>query len=234
MKFKVLNNEMPEQDLRCPNCGSVFYIDFSDQTNLIMVNDVLLAQCPACKTIEDEPEFKYTENPDNIGEKYAQKINDLIEEYQKMMAESLAKEVIKEYLKEAKMNIKDCTQTKNGTPVKIYEVYEDKVHGAFFNGTEWIICIWRLDGQNVCYDDKYLNLDLSDWKDEIPWDCLRPEIKWVARDKCGQWLGHDGEPIKDGQDGIWCSAGHEIYALDGVKMPQGPADWKEAIARRPE
>jgi hypothetical protein len=142
--------------------------------------------------------------------------------------------ILDEAKKEAKMNIKDCTQTKNGTPVKIYEVYEDKVHGAFFNGTEWIICIWRLDGQNVCYDDKYLNLDLSDWKDEIPWDCLRPEIKCVARDKCGQWLGHDGEPIKDGQDGIWCSAGHEIYALDGVKMPQGPADWKEAIARRPE
>jgi phage FluMu protein Com len=49
--------------------------------NLVLINNVLLPQCPKCKTIEDEPEFK----------------------------------------KEAKMNIKDCTQTKDGTPVKIYE-----------------------------------------------------------------------------------------------------------------
>lgn len=132
------------------------------------------------------------------------------------------------------MNIKDCTQTKDGTPVKIYEEYEDKTHGAWFNDVEWIIAIWDSKGENVLPSKHALDLDLSDWKDEIPWDCLRPEIKVVARDKCGQWLGHEIEPNKDAQDGIWCSVGHEIYALDGVNMPKGPSDWKEAIARRPE
>jgi hypothetical protein len=194
MKFEVIDTKPPEQELQCLRCNTRFHTDPSIQMNLVLIDNVLLPQCPICKTIEDAPEFK----------------------------------------KEAKMNIKDCTQTKDGTPVRIYEVYEDKTHGAWFNDVEWIIAIWDSKGENVLPSKHALDLDLSDWKEKIPWDCLRPEIKVVARDKCGQWLGHEIEPNKDGQDGIWCSAGHEIYALDGVKMPQGPADWKEAIARRPE
>jgi hypothetical protein len=145
--------------------------------------------------------------------------------------------ILDEAKKEAKMNIKDCTQTVEGNPVRIYATDaggDFPVHGAVYQIGCWNIKSWTMTGKYWPGEDYHLDLDLSDWKDDIPWDCLRPEIKCVARDKCGQWLGHDGEPIKDGQDGIWCSAGHEIYALDGVKMPQGPADWKEAIARRPE
>jgi hypothetical protein len=81
----------------------------------------------------------------------------------------------------------------------------------------------------VCYDDKYLNLDLSDWKDEIPWDCLRPEIKWVARDKNGDWFGHIIEPKPI--DNVWDT--YYFYKVS-VIMPEGPSDWKEAIAGRPE
>jgi hypothetical protein len=137
--------------------------------------------------------------------------------------------------KDAKMNIKDCTQTKDGTPVKIYEEYEEKAHGAYLNKEEWLIAVWSADGHNVIPGRLNLDLDLSDWKDDIPWDCLRPEIKIVARDEDGRWFGHLEEPeLKmDGQYKIWWSTTMNC-PLKAINMPDGPTDWTEAIARRPE
>jgi hypothetical protein len=201
MKFKVIDTEPPEQELRCPRCNNRFRTDPSIQMNLVLINNVLLPQCPICKTIEDEPEFK----------------------------------------KEAKINIKDCTQTKDGTPVRIYATDgggKFPVHGAVFNKDDcrWTILTWTITGSLYLTGDEHgLDLDLSDWKEKIPWDCLRPEIKVVARDDDGRWFGYLEEPeLKmDGQYKIWRS---EIMncPLKAITMPQGPSDWKEAIARRPE
>jgi hypothetical protein len=268
MKFKVIDTEPPEQELRCPRCNNRFRTDPSIQMNLVLINNVLLPQCPICKTIEDEPEFKKEEAkmkflvieenfPDYkikcprccrsfwVGFSDPTKNANIIEKNGEWMpwcpfCECTGKENVLNLKKEAKMNIKDCTQTKDGTPVRIYATDgggKFPVHGAVFNKDDchWTILTWTITGSLYLTGDEHgLDLDLSDWKEKIPWDCLRPEIKVVARDDDGRWFGHEIEPNKDAQDGIWCSAGHEIYALDGVKMPQGPADWKEAIARRPE
>jgi hypothetical protein len=168
MKFEVIDTKPPEQELQCLRCNTRFHTDPSIQMNLVLIDNVLLPQCPICKTIEDAPEFK----------------------------------------KKAKMNIKDCTQTKDGTPVRIYATY-------LLNG------------------DHYVDLELHDWKDDIPWDCLRPEIKYVTRDKNGDWFGHIIEPKPI--DNVWDTYYfYEVFDLSSVIMPEGPSDWKEAIARRPE
>jgi hypothetical protein len=140
--------------------------------------------------------------------------------------------------KEAKMNIKDCTQTVDGTPVRIYATDgggEFPVHGAVYQIGCWNIKSWTMTGKYWPGEDYHLDLDLSDWKDEIPWDCLRPEIKIVARDEDGRWFGHLEEPeLKmDGQNKIWWSTTMN-YPLKAINMPDGPTDWTEAIARRPE
>lgn len=200
MKFKVIDTEPPEQELRCPRCNNRFRTDPSIQMNLVLINNVLLPQCPICKTIEDEPEFK----------------------------------------KEAKINIKDCTQTVEGNPVKIYEVYENVkfnvsyIHGAYHDNCGWwLMAVWNISGQNTIPCDDKLNLDLSDWKEKIPWDCLRPEIKYVTRDKNGDWFGHIIEPKPI--DNVWDTYYfYEVFDLSSVIMPEGPSDWTEAIARRLE
>jgi hypothetical protein len=74
----------------------------------------------------------------------------------------------------------------------------------------------------------------KDWEDDIPWDCLIDEIKWVARDEDG-WFGFAIKPWLDDKFDIWVSGDVLSYNLNALKiMPKGPDDWKEAIAGRPE
>lgn len=70
---------------------------------------------------------------------------------------------------------------------------------------------------------------VRDWKDEIPWDKLSGDIRWVARDSVGSWYGYRNKPrpLTD----IWSARGS--IKLGHIKMPYGPEDWKEAIAKRP-
>jgi hypothetical protein len=80
------------------------------------------------------------------------------------------------------------------------------------------------------HKEKY-NLDLTDWRDEIPWNCLRDEIQWVARDFSGEWSGFANKPTRFDETAKWIGW---RATLKGVKMPEGPADWREAIAKRPK
>lgn len=34
--------------------------------------------------------------------------------------------------------------TKIGTPIRIYHIYEDRIHGAYKYNNEWIVCAWSL------------------------------------------------------------------------------------------
>ena len=80
--------------------------------------------------------------------------------------------------------------------------------------------------------DREIEEYYKDWEDDIPWDCLVDEIKWVARDRSG-WWGYEFRPQPDLQNRMWYES-EDLYSLKAVKMPKGPDDWEIAIARRPE
>jgi hypothetical protein len=72
------------------------------------------------------------------------------------------------------------------------------------------------------------------WKDNIPWDILQPEIKWLAMDYDGRWYGYTKKPFqtldswKITYDGSW-------WSLENVVMPpSAPEDWTKTLAERPE
>jgi len=69
----------------------------------------------------------------------------------------------------------------------------------------------------------------SNWKDEIPWDKISGDIRWVAMDFDGNWYGYMEKPMQ--LSITWMGMGER--PLRHLKMPQGPEDWKEAIAKRP-
>jgi len=140
------------------------------------------------------------------------------------------------------MRPEEATQTRDGTPVRIYAT-DGKgrypIHGAMLLPDGWELATWAEEGRYVRSSVSHHDLDLTDWRDEIPWDYLVPEIKYVARDKDGGWCGYEMRPGKD--DVGWYvskfsyNEGYrQIYPLDGVKMPNGPADYEQAIAKRPD
>ena len=90
-------------------------------------------------------------------------------------------------------------------------------------------CWHKYSLDNICCR---CNLEKS-WQDEIPWDCLIDEIKWVARDRDYGWYGYRNKPKFRATRIMWVSHGG-LYSLVAVKMPKGPKEWIEAIARRPE
>jgi len=140
------------------------------------------------------------------------------------------------------MKPEEATQTKDGTPVRIYATDGKNpypIHGAMLSPTGWGLATWTAEGHCVRKSASLYDLDLTDWRDEIPWDYLVPEIKYVARDEDGDWCGYETRPEKD--DVCWdiseynYSEGyHQTYGLKSVKMPHSPADWKQAIAKRPD
>lgn len=75
---------------------------------------------------------------------------------------------------------------------------------------------------------------MSNWQDEIPWDGLVDKIKWVARDPNEKWWGYSDSPIKRGRTWMCPINGGPAVSMVAVKMPYGPADWREALAKRPD
>ena len=133
------------------------------------------------------------------------------------------------------MKIEDCTQTKDGTPVRIYSTDgggDYPIHGAILTSIGWKIRSWTRDGHCSARITTACNLDLHSWKDEIPWESLRDEILYMARDESGRWFGFTEYPAWAGKS--WIPRGGVFYRLEGVKMPIGPDDWRRAIAKRPE
>ncbi len=123
------------------------------------------------------------------------------------------------------MKIKDCTETKGGHPWRFYAdgaggAYP--VHGAYYWQGNWYAGEWTPSGKfhysnhiNSEYD-----LDLRDWRDQIPWDRLIDEIIVVEKTNMGTWWGFSDKR-------------EDVYNLACIKMPNGPVG-EQAIARRPE
>lgn len=132
---------------------------------------------------------------------------------------------------------KECTHTKGGAPFRFYA--DDAggdfpVHGAIYDQAtkRWFVDAWKEDGRNVTVQ-KY-DLDLTDWRDLIPWECIRPEIKFVARDKLSKtaWYGYKHEPERHNSFS-WNDDNEPIYSLEGLNMPEGPEDWTQSLVKRP-
>lgn len=135
------------------------------------------------------------------------------------------------------MNIKDCTQTVSGAPVKIYEVYENQIHGAIGNTHDknWRMQVWTTEGKYSKMDKSHpFDLDLTDWRDEIPWDHLIDDIEYVAMDRNGNWWGHKYKPESMPLGDTWEADGSldDEWDLSGIKMPI-PPNWKESLVKRP-
>ncbi len=140
------------------------------------------------------------------------------------------------------MRIEDATRTKDGTPVQIFKRLDDSSSfpyvGVFWfeEGQEWEPNRWNEEGKNECFfaGKDNLDLDLHDWCDEIPWECLRDEIQWVARMRKGPWIGFLRQPHVCENSVFEGWIGSIVCSLNGVKMPEGPTDWRQSLAQRPE
>jgi hypothetical protein len=137
------------------------------------------------------------------------------------------------------MRIEDATQTVGGYPVRIYATDGGgnwPIHGAFWvKSFGWICATWTEEGSiETSKIPSSYDLDLHDWRDEIPWSYLRDEIQWVARQESGRWIGFVNKPNRGEKRWLVSVGCDRKVDLEPVKMPTGPADWREAIAKRPE
>jgi len=139
------------------------------------------------------------------------------------------------------MDVSEATRTVGGHLVRIYATDGGSdssiIHGAIYDVGGWQSVAWGEDGkyfkgmlQNENYD-----LDLTDWRDQIPWERLRDEIEYVTMGKDRTWYGF--RIIPEAREEVWGVTCYEdkVFNLSGVKMPENaPADWREAIAKRPD
>lgn len=137
----------------------------------------------------------------------------------------------------------DELTTKDGRKTRIYAVdgmgiYP--IHGAIFFHDGWNQVSWTKEGKYFVNErtEHSHDLDIKDWKEDIPWDCIKDEIEWVTRDKqdFDDWWGWTYEPERDEFLSLWKSSSEDEDGrdLEGVKMPKGPENWREAIAQRPK
>ncbi len=132
------------------------------------------------------------------------------------------------------MNIKDITRTKGGHPWRFYAdggAGYFPIHGAIFiNG--WQVTEHTKEGKHP--RDENFDLDLTDWRDQIPWDRLVDEIVVVTWDSYHGLRGYDHEPKCCSKTCLWFSSKGKFWLLTCIKMPHSPDNWRQAIARRPE
>jgi len=133
------------------------------------------------------------------------------------------------------MDVSEATRTVGRYPVRIYATNVDdlgRVPGLIWiYGQRWEIAVWESNGRNIHPYFLGFDLDLTDWRDKIHWECLRGEINWVFW-SMGNWYGTVIEP-EPGMNG-WLPYASPCWMLSGIKMPDPPADWREAIAHRPK
>jgi hypothetical protein len=124
------------------------------------------------------------------------------------------------------MRIEDATQTVGGHPVRIYATdggsAQEMIHGAIWVAEGWQATTWskrgkKFQGPPVDVRGEF-DLDLRDWREDIPWSCLRDEIQEVCK-ACGRWWGYT-------------AMGSLICEISGVKMPVNAPELKEA--KRPK
>jgi hypothetical protein len=124
------------------------------------------------------------------------------------------------------MKIEDCTQTKDGTEVKILERRRHFALGYWIDGfgcahpAKWDNQGLPKETTSVDSESEHdLRLDLHDWEDEIPWGWLIDAIRLVMRDKDGLWWGYT-------------SSMNKCWTLNPFKMPANAP--RHVIAKRPE
>lgn len=133
--------------------------------------------------------------------------------------------------------------TRDGKRVRIYATDGRgalPVHGAVFNEGWWCATEWYADGRyvsNVRLPEYESAMDLVaeyDWRQEIPWDHIHPDLKWIARsDTDAFFCGFQKRPSPDHTGRMWLCTGPWI-GLGGVAgMPKGPEDWRDTLAARP-
>ena len=146
------------------------------------------------------------------------------------------------------ININKKYTTRKGHSVRIYAtdcggVYP--VHGAvyekdFNNNYIWVSRTWTSDGEETDGDfESSYDLIEVDWRKEIPWDYLRDDISFVARDENGEWNGFTGDIYRDYKrnPNAWFLLDPIVktfYCLDVIKMPEVHDNWYDAWAVRPE
>ena len=72
--------------------------------------------------------------------------------------------------------------------------------------------------------------------DVIPWEHIKPEYVWVARDKSGQVFVFKHKPIIVNDWWGWDSGGLNPHAAptDAILIKIGTVDWRESLQSRPE
>jgi len=69
------------------------------------------------------------------------------------------------------LNFKQPITTRGGNRIRIYYVYEDKIHGAYESDDDWYIACWQFDGHFLPNDtgkQTITTLDLLNSSEE--WD----------------------------------------------------------------
>lgn len=137
------------------------------------------------------------------------------------------------------MRPEEATQTVDGTKIKILGKRAGKFFGYWVDGlgnahpAKWSNSGKLLQSSPAdALPYHYLNLDLTDWRDEIPWNVLADWVQVVVREPNGRWLACEYEPLSKNIHG-WVGGGYVLF-INAIKMPEGPADWREAIAERPK
>lgn len=104
------------------------------------------------------------------------------------------------------------------------------VHGRLEG--ESIPRAWRKNGRSP--DKRELDLiPAPDWREQIPWEWFEPWVQWVAcsgDDKV--WRAYEYSPVQ--MERRWADKRGRAFILSAIRMPEGPKNWREAIAQRPE
>lgn len=135
--------------------------------------------------------------------------------------------------------------TRDGKRVRVFATDGGGVApclGAYQSGRGvWYPMSWTEGGWVVRSGGQHV-LDIVaeyDWRQEIPWDHIHPDIKWIARDKREDFFrGYSHAPGSphSGSGNKWTAQkGHILAAsLRAVAgMPKGPQNWLDSLAKRP-
>lgn len=134
-------------------------------------------------------------------------------------------------------------KTRDGRPVRIYATDGSQpweVHGAIKTHRGWEDFKWDRNGKALVdrpHPHDLIEVTLADeLRYQIPWEALRPEIRWVAMDDEGDWYGFtEDEPIRK-SEGYWLRPGRgTVFRLSALSMPTVDLDqWQETLIERPE
>lgn len=142
-------------------------------------------------------------------------------------------------------------RTRDGRAVRIYAINEGQplpVHGATYDGCiGWTVRQWDEEGwPSHMWKDQFTLIEVplaDELRDQIPWEALRPEIKYVAMNNSGTWSGFADKPRMftgggpDGECAGWLLTGYPQYCgmSSLLVMPDvDPDRWQETLIERPE